>query len=67
MSKQITVKYYSGSNNVREPYQASEDAAGCDVFAAETKTIMPKSNYCISLEMMWAFLLDFMANFFQDL
>ena len=44
MSKKITVKYYSGSNNVKEPYQASEDAAGYDVFAAETKTIMPKSN-----------------------
>ena len=64
MSKQITVKYYSGSNNVREPYQASEDAAGYDVFAAETKTIMPKSNDCISLEMMWAISSGFYGKLF---
>ena len=31
MAKQITVKYYSDSNNVKKPYQASEDAAGYDV------------------------------------
>ena len=64
MSKQITVKYYSGSNNVREPYQASEDAAGYDVFAAETKTIMPKSNYCVSLEIMWAIPSGFYGKLF---
>ena len=64
MSKQITVKYYSGSNNVKEPYQASEDAVGYDVFAAETKTIMPKSNYCISLEIMWAIPSGFYGKLF---
>ena len=36
MSKQITLKYYSDSNKVRESYQASEDAAGYDAFTAET-------------------------------
>ena len=41
MSKQITVKYYSDFN-VTEPYQASEDAAGNDVFAAETQTFFDK-------------------------
>ena len=37
MSKQVTVKYYSDFN-VKEPYQASVDTAGHDVFAAETQT-----------------------------
>ena len=41
MSKQITVKYYLDFN-VTEPYQASEDAAGNDVFAAETQTFFDK-------------------------
>ena len=43
MSKQITIKYYLDFC-VKEPYQDSEDAAGCDVFAAETETKI--SRYC---------------------
>ena len=41
MSKQITVKYYSDFN-VKESYQASEDAVEHDVFAPETKTFFAK-------------------------
>ena len=54
MAKQITVKYYSDSNNVKKPYQASEDAAGFDVFVAETVTVMPQSFASISLKMIWS-------------
>ena len=52
MAKQITVKHYSDSNNVKKPYQALEDAAGYDAFAAETVTVMPKSFASISLKMI---------------
>ena len=52
MSKQITIKYCSGFH-VKEPYQASEDAAGYDVFAAKSKTFLPKSVNSTSLEMIW--------------
>ena len=64
MSKQITVKYYSDSNNVREPYQASADAAGYDVFAAETVTVMPKSSASISLSMIWSIPSGFYGKLF---
>ena len=53
MPKQVTVKYYSDFH-VKEPYQASEYAARYDVFAAETKTFLPKSVDSVSLEMIWA-------------
>ena len=53
-SKYITVKYYAESEYAKEPYQASEDAAGYDLFAAETKTLLPKSTDTISLDLRWA-------------
>ena len=52
MAKQITVKHYSDSNNIKKPYQALEDAAGYDVFTAETVTVMPKLFTSISLKMI---------------
>ena len=54
MSKQITIKYYSESQSSREPYQATEDPDGYDLFAAETKTFLPKSVGTISLDLRWA-------------
>ena len=63
MSKQITVKYYSDFN-VKEPCQASEDAARYDVFAAETKTFLPKSVDTGSLEMIWAIPSGFYSKLF---
>ena len=71
MSKQITVKYYSesyqkqGKPEKYEPYKASDDAAGCDVFAAETKTILLNSVASISLEMLWAIPSGYYGNFFS--
>ena len=51
MSKQIPIKYYSESESSREPYQATEDSAGYDLFAAETKTFVPNSVGTISLDL----------------
>ena len=42
MSKYITVKYFSESEFATEPYQATEDSAGYDLFAAETKTSLSR-------------------------
>ena len=53
-SKYITVKYLAETELAKEPYQASEDAAGYDLFAAEIKTILPKSTDAISLDLRWA-------------
>ena len=64
MSKQITVKYYSDSEFAKEPYQATEDSAGHDLFAAETKTILPKSEGIISLDLRWALPTGFYGKLF---
>ena len=50
MSKQITVKYYSESEFAKEPYQATEDSTGYDLFAAETKTFLPKTVDTLSID-----------------
>ena len=54
MSKYITIKYYTENELAKEPYQATENSAGYDVFAAETKTLLPNSVDIISLELRWA-------------
>ena len=64
MTKQVTVKHYSDSNNVKKPYQVLEDAAGYDVFAAETVTVMPKSFTSISLKMIWSISSGFYGQLF---
>ena len=48
-SEKITAKYFAENEFCKEPYQASEDAAGYDLFAAETLTLFPEKNGCISL------------------
>ena len=54
MSKQITVKYYSESEFEKEPYQATEDSAGYDLFTAEAKTFLPKTVDTLSIELRLA-------------
>ena len=54
MSKYITIKYYTENELANEPYQATENSAGYDVFAAEIKTFLPNSVDIISLELRWA-------------
>ena len=50
MSKYITVKYFAESEYAKEP-QTTEGAAGYDLFAAKTKTLLPKSTDTISLDL----------------
>ena len=62
--KQITIKCYSESESSREPYQATEDSAGYDLFAAETKTFLPNSVGTISLDLRWAIPTGFFGKLF---
>ena len=64
MSKYITVKYFAESEYAKEPYQATEGAAGYDLFAAETKTLLPKSTDTISSDLRWAIPSGFYGKFF---
>ena len=45
-SEKITVKYFAENEFCREPYQASEDAAGYDLFAAETLNLFLGKKWC---------------------
>ena len=54
MFKYITVKYYPESQFAREFYQATEDSAGNDLFATETKTFLRKLAGALSLDLRWA-------------
>ena len=63
-SKFITVKYFSETESAKEPYQAWEDAAGYDLFAVETKTILPTSINTISLDLRWAIQYGFYGKVF---
>ena len=54
MPKYITIKYYTENELAKEPYQATENFVGYNVFAAETKTFLPNSVDIISLELRWA-------------
>ena len=53
MSKQITVKYYSESRFAKEPYQTTEGSTGYYLFAAETKTFLPKTVGTLSIDLRW--------------
>ena len=54
MSEYITVKYFAESAFAKELCQATEDAAGYDLFTAETKTLLPNSADTITLDLRWA-------------
>ena len=64
MLKYITVKYYAGNEFAKESYQATEDSAAYDMFAAETKTFLPKSVDTLSLELRWAIPTGFYKKLF---
>ena len=66
MSKYITVKYYTENELAKELYQASEHSAGYDVFASETKTLLPKTVDTISLELRWAISTGFYGKSFPQ-
>ena len=54
MPKYITIKYNTEKELAKEPYQVTENSAVYDVFAAETKMLLPNSVDIISLELRWA-------------
>ena len=63
-SKKITVRYSAKNEFCKEPYQVSEDAAGYDLFAAETLTLFPEKNGCISLAFRFAIPKGFYGKIF---
>ena len=50
----MTIKYFLDNEFAKKPFQASEDAAGYDLFAAEAKTLLPNSCNSIELELKMA-------------
>ena len=57
------IKYFPENYFAKEPFQAWENAAGYDVFASEAKTILPKRNSCIRLDLKMAILKRFLWHF----
>ena len=64
MPKYVTIKYCNENESAKEPYQATENSAGYDVFTAETKTFLPNSVGIISLELRCAILNGFYGKLF---
>ena len=62
----MTVKYYTENEFAKEPYQATEHSAGYDLFAAETKTFLPKAVDTISIELRWAIPTGFYGKLFPQ-
>ena len=61
----FTVKYYPESDEAKVPYQATPEAAGYDLHAAEEKNILPKSNAIVSLDLRWAIPKGFYGKIFS--
>ena len=66
MGKYITVKYFAKSEFAKVPYQASEDGSGYDLFATETKTLLPNSANTISLDLRLAIPTGFYGKLFPS-
>ena len=54
MIEKLTIKYYANTEFAKEPVQASEDAAGYDLYAAEARTLFLHSRTSINLELKMA-------------
>ena len=65
-SEKITVRYFAENEFCKEPYQASEDAAGYDLFASETLTLFPEKNGYISLAFRFAIPKGFYGKIFPQ-
>ena len=61
----LIVQYFSDSSEHKLPTQAYEDAVGYDVFAAETRTILPQHCECISIEIHFAIPEGFFGKLFS--
>ena len=62
--EKITVKHFAENKFCKEPYQPSEDAAGYDLYTAETLTLFSKNNGCISLAYRFAIPKKFYGKIF---
>ena len=54
MSEKLTIKYFANNEFSKEPFCASEDAAGYDIFGAATKILLPQTCDSIELELRMA-------------
>ena len=54
MTEKLTVEYFANNDFAKEPVQASEDAAGYDLYAAEAKTFFPHSCSGLTIELRMA-------------
>ena len=64
MSKTVNVKYFAATVFAKEPQKATEDAAGYDLHAEETKTILPGKNDLVCLDLRWAIPKGFCGRIF---
>ena len=54
MTEKLTVKYIANNDFAKEPVQASEDAVGYDLYAAEAKTLFPHPYSGLTIELRMA-------------
>ena len=57
--------YYLESDECKVPYKATSEAAGFDLYAAEDKEILPKTNDIVSLDLKIAIPKGFFGKFFS--
>ena len=60
----FTVKYYSETEEAKVPIQATPDFASYDLYAAESKDILPNSNGVVSLDLRWVIPSEFYSKIF---
>ena len=64
MSKIVNVKYFAETVFAKEPQKATEESAGYDLFAAETKTILPGKKELVCFDLRWAIPKGFCGRIF---
>ena len=64
MSEKLIIKYFPENEFAKGLFQATEDATGYNVFASETKTILPKTLGCIRLDFQMAIPKGFYGKIF---
>ena len=59
------VLYYPEFDEAKLPYKATPDAAAYDLYAAENKDVLPKSNAIVSLDLRWTIPKGFFGKVFS--
>ena len=65
ISYDFKVPYYPAFDECKVPYKAIPDAAAYDLYAAEDKIFLPKSNSIVSLDLRWAIPKGFFGKIFS--